>query len=85
MAHKEPPFSEADLAAIAKCIDSAATHTELDSLLRDVGLLGPAGRSRIFQMAAHLQCSRERTKQHCDRESRDEADPNCFVSKTFCA
>ncbi len=39
MAHQEPPFSESDLAAISKCIDSAATHAELTSLFRDEGLL----------------------------------------------
>jgi uncharacterized protein (TIGR02391 family) len=63
MAHKEAPFSEADLAAIAKCIDSAATHTELDSLLRDVGAHEPAGRSgfskwqRIYNALANAQNS----------------------------
>jgi hypothetical protein len=62
MAHKEPPFSEADIAAIAKCIDNAATHTELDSLLRDVGLLEP-GRSgfskwqRIYNAVTNAQNS----------------------------
>ena len=38
MHHKEPPFSEGELTAIAKCIDSAATHAELESLFRDAGL-----------------------------------------------
>jgi hypothetical protein len=63
MSRKEPPFSEADLAAIAKCIDSAATHTELDSLLRDVGLVEPSERSglskwqSIYNALANAQSS----------------------------
>lgn len=63
MPHREPPFSEADLTAIAKCIDNAATHTELDSLLRDVGLVEPDGRSgqskwqRIYNALANAQNS----------------------------
>jgi uncharacterized protein (TIGR02391 family) len=62
MAHKEPPFSEADLTAIAKCIDTAATHSELGSLLRDVGLVEPAGPSgskwqRIYNALANAQNS----------------------------
>lgn len=63
MAHKEPPFSEADLTSIAKCIDDAATHAELDSLLRDVGLVEPSGREgfskwkRIYNALANAQNS----------------------------
>jgi hypothetical protein len=63
MSRKQPPFSEADLAVIAKCIDSAATHTELDSLLRDVGLVEPSERSglskwqRIYNALANAQNS----------------------------
>jgi hypothetical protein len=61
MAYKESRFSEADLAAIAKCLDSAATHTELDSLLHDVGLPDSEGRSgfskwqRIYNALANAQ------------------------------
>jgi uncharacterized protein (TIGR02391 family) len=63
MSRKEPPFSEADLATIAKYIDSAATHTELDSLLRDVGLVEPSEPSglskwqRIYNALANAQNS----------------------------
>jgi len=63
MAHREPPFSEADLMAIAKCVDSTATHSELGSLFRDAGLVetaGPSGFSkwkRIYNALAHAQNS----------------------------
>jgi uncharacterized protein (TIGR02391 family) len=61
MAHKEPPFSEPDLTSIAKCIEDAATHAELDSLLRDVGLVEPSGREgfskwkRVYNALANAQ------------------------------
>lgn len=38
MTHREPPFSESDLGAIAKCLAGAATHSEFSSLFRDAGL-----------------------------------------------
>lgn len=61
MSSKEPPFSEDDLRAIGKCIDNAATHAELDSLFRDVGLVEPSGRAglskwqRIYNALANAQ------------------------------
>jgi len=61
MHHKEPPFSEGELTAIANCIDSAATHAELDSLFRDVGLIQPTRHEslskwkRIYNALANAQ------------------------------
>lgn len=63
MALREPPFSEVDLTHIAKCLDSAATHSELGSLLRDAGLVEPRGSTgfskwqRIYNALAYAQTS----------------------------
>ena len=61
MPQKEPPFSEVDLRSVAKVLDSAATHSELGSLIRDAGLVengGSAGLSkwqRIYNALANAQ------------------------------
>jgi len=63
MPHREPPFTEGDLRAIAKCVDSAATHSELPSLFRDAGLVeigdasGFSKWQRIYNALAHAQNS----------------------------
>ncbi|MEA3188727.1 MAG: hypothetical protein QOD99_2557 [Chthoniobacter sp.] len=61
MPQKESPFSEVDLGTLAKCLDGAATHKELGSLIRDVGLhecgdgSGYSKWQRIYNALAHAQ------------------------------
>ena len=63
MAHREPPFSESDLSALAKCLAGAATHSEFSSLFRDAGLPeqtptdGTPKWMRIYNAFAHAQNS----------------------------
>jgi uncharacterized protein (TIGR02391 family) len=85
MAQKEPPFSEADLTAIAKCIDTAATHSELGSLLRDVGLVEPTGPSgskwqRIYNALANAQ-NRTGTGNHAMKLIQTVLCPKRFVHR----
>ena len=50
----EPAFSETDLAAIAKVLESAATHAELGSLIRDVRIVRAGKRRGAVEIEADL-------------------------------